>query len=259
MAKTYVLDTNVLIQSPVSLLSFEENTVVLPIVCLEELDKLKTEDGEYGANARECIRFLESLRQNGNLLEGVALACGGMLRIEPNYVHVPLREDFSDTKNDNRILKVCRGLMENGEPVILVTKDIIVRLKAQMMGIPAEDFTTEQSPHPAKQYGGRADVYMPEDKFSTFKKRGISPDDLYAYKDDRLSPLCPVLNQFFVLHSDMNDKKTLLGRYNGKIVAPLEYSKREPTAMKRSAIGVKKSCAVKSTSSLTAGPSPRRP
>lgn len=58
MIKTYVLDTSVLIKSPVSLLCFEENNLVLPIVCLEELDKLKSEDGECGSNARICISFL---------------------------------------------------------------------------------------------------------------------------------------------------------------------------------------------------------
>ena len=62
MKKIYVLDTNVMIQSPLALLSFEDNDIVLPIVCLEELDKLKGDDGERGANARKCIRFLEKLR-----------------------------------------------------------------------------------------------------------------------------------------------------------------------------------------------------
>lgn len=70
MIKTYVLDTNVLIQSPLALLSFEDNKVVLPIAVLEELDKLKNEEGERGANARQTIRYLEQLRQIGNLLKG---------------------------------------------------------------------------------------------------------------------------------------------------------------------------------------------
>ena len=119
---------------------------MLPFVCLEELDRLKTEEGEYGANARECIRLLESLRLRENLLQGVPLPCGGMLRVEPNYVNVPLPEDLVESKNDNRILKVCRGLIGSGTPVTLVTKDIVVRLKAQMTDVPAEDFITEQSP-----------------------------------------------------------------------------------------------------------------
>ena len=67
MIKIYVMDTNVLIQSPNALFSFEDNLVVLPMVVLEELDHLKKADGETGANARKCIRLLEELRQKGNL------------------------------------------------------------------------------------------------------------------------------------------------------------------------------------------------
>lgn len=71
MEKNYVIDTNVLIQSPYALNSFEDNKVVLPIAVLEELDKLKNDDGERGANARQAIRYLEQLRQVGSLFEGV--------------------------------------------------------------------------------------------------------------------------------------------------------------------------------------------
>ncbi|WP_288334260.1 PIN domain-containing protein [Cloacibacillus porcorum] len=146
MNKVYVLDTNVMIQSPLALLSFEENDVVLPIVCLEELDRLKSDEGERGANARETIRILEKLRLSGNLLAGVKLPDGGTLRVEANFVNVTLPEGLPEVKNDNRILKICKGLADGGERIILVSKDILVRLKAQMMGLTAEDFTTEQSP-----------------------------------------------------------------------------------------------------------------
>lgn len=143
MQKTYVLDTNVLIQAPYALQSFEDNHLVLPLAVLEELDGLKNTEGERGANARQAIRYLESLRTAGNLLEGVPLPGGGTLRLEVNCVDVKLPEGFPDHKNDNRILKVCLGLQNGKTPVILVTKDIVVRVKAQMLGIQAEDFTTE--------------------------------------------------------------------------------------------------------------------
>ena len=139
-AKTYVLDTNVLIQAPYALQSFEDNHLVLPLAVLEELDGLKNAEGERGANARQAIRYLESLRTAGNLLEGVPLPGGGTLRLEVNCVDVKLPEGFPDHKNDNRILKVCLGLQNRKTPVILVTKDIVVRVKAQMLGIQAEDF-----------------------------------------------------------------------------------------------------------------------
>ena len=135
MQKTYVLDTNVLIQAPYALQSFEDNHLVLPLAVLEELDGLKNTEGERGANARQAIRYLESLRTAGNLLEGVPLPGGGTLRLEVNCVDVKLPEGFPDHKNDNRILKVCLGLQNGKTPVILVTKDIVVRVKAQMLGI----------------------------------------------------------------------------------------------------------------------------
>ena len=72
MIKTYVVDTNVLIQAPYALNCFEDNQVVIPVVVLEELDNLKKADGERGANARKAIRILEELRQTGHQTAGTA-------------------------------------------------------------------------------------------------------------------------------------------------------------------------------------------
>jgi len=110
MRKTYVIDTSVLIQSPCALDSFEDNTIILPVAVLEELDFLKAADGEKGANARQVMRRLESLRQSGSLVDGVSLSSGGVLRIELNYRDVEIHQSFASDKNDNRILRVCLGL-----------------------------------------------------------------------------------------------------------------------------------------------------
>ena len=90
MQKTYVLDANVLIQAPYALESFEDNHIVLPLAVLEELDGLKGADGEAGGNARQVLRFLEGLRLQGSLVEGVSLPGGGTLRLEINHVEIPL-------------------------------------------------------------------------------------------------------------------------------------------------------------------------
>lgn len=82
MKKVYVIDTNVLIQSPFAIECFEDNDLILPLVVLEELDGLKKAEGEKGANARTAIRLLENYRQDGNLLDGVCLSGGGTLRVE---------------------------------------------------------------------------------------------------------------------------------------------------------------------------------
>lgn len=136
--KCYVLDTNVLIQTPTSMDVFEENQIVIPLVVVEELDRLKTAEGEKGANARKAIRRLENLRQTGDLLEGVMLENGGSLRIEKNFIDVQLPPELPDNMTDNRILQVCFGLTKDQDiPVTLVTKDILLRLKAQLVGLSA--------------------------------------------------------------------------------------------------------------------------
>lgn len=238
MQKTYVLDTNVLIQSPQALFSFEDNKIVLPIAVLEDLDKLKNEDGERGSNSRLSIRFLEQLRQKGNLFEGVSLENGGQLKIEANFSSVDLPYGFQANSNDNRILKVCKGLINLGEPVTLVTKDIIVRLKSQMLNIPTEDFIAEQSPVFQDQYTGRMEVYAPDEKMEEFKKKGILAENLYFIDNNKNKSLVvPEHNQFFIIHSDTNEKKTLLGRFNGKKIVPLKSLNLEPFGVKPKNVG----------------------
>ena len=179
MSKVYVIDTNVLIQAPYAPECFEDNQIVLPLAVIEELDGLKKAEGERGANARKVIRYLEQLRQKGNLLEGVSLSAGGVLRVEKNFVDVKLPEDLPDSTMDNRILKVCLGLSQTLESqVILVTKDLLLRLKAQLLGLAAEDFMAEQVLEQEQQYTGRCQVYVPEELFKDFKKKGVPVEEV---------------------------------------------------------------------------------
>lgn len=226
MIKTYVVDTNVLIQAPDALYCFEDNQVVLPVVVLEELDHLKKAEGEKGANARAAIRNLEQLRHKGDLLSGVKLEQGGSIRIETNFVDVKLPPDLPDDKMDNRILKVCKGL--EGD-VVLVTKDILLRIKAQIIGVKAEDFTAEQVPERSDQYQGRTEVYVPEESFKDYKKKGIPIDQLYVM-DETGEKRKPELteNQFILLKADQSTKKTVLGRVSKTKIVPLEYGKHRP-------------------------------
>lgn len=231
MAKTYVIDTNVLIQAPYALQCFEENHLVLPLVVLEELDGLKKADGERGVNARRAIRFLEKLRLKGDLLTGVTMDNGGTLRIEPNCVNVALPESLPEDKADNRMLKVCKNLYAL-EPV-LVTKDLVLRLKAQILGIEAQDFSTEQVIPEEKQYTGRIQCYVSEDTFKDFKKKGIMVTDLYQ-SDAEGKRRQPELeeNEFVILNADQSLRKTHLGRVKGQKIIPLEYNKSLPYGIK---------------------------
>ena len=230
MLKIYVADNNVLIKSPYAIDRFEDKSVVLPMVVLEELDHLKKAEGETGANARRVIRYLEQLRLRGDLLKGVELENGGVLRVEKNFVDVELPEDLSEKVADNRILKVCLGLSrERQEQVILVTKDLLLRIKAQILGICAEDFTTDQVLERENQYSGRCELYVPEDLFKEFKKKGVPVEKAYAV-DEKGTPYCPSLaeNQFVILKADQSSKKTHLGRVERGVIRKLEYRKSSP-------------------------------
>ena len=230
MVKKYVIDTNVLLQAPYAMESFEDNSVVIPMVVLEELDHFKKAEGEIGANARRVIRYLEQLRQKGDLIKGVSLENSGKLRVEKNFVNVTLPEDLSAELADNRILKVCIGLSEDSEEqVILVTKDLLLRIKAQILGICAEDFTTDQVLEHENQYSGRCEVYVPEELFKGFKKKGVPADQVYML-DGQGESYVPELeeNQFVILRADQSAKKTQLGRVEKGVIRKLEYRKSAP-------------------------------
>lgn len=198
---------------------------------LEELDGLKKSEGEKGVNARAAVRKLELYRQRGDLLEGVKLPGGGILKIEKNFVQVELPPDLPDDKSDNRILKVCKGLKELYEEsqVILITKDIVLRLKAQILGIRAEDFEREQISADDAQYTGRIEVFIPENLVKEFKKKGVALDQVYQ-SDEEGNQTIPKLyeNEFVILRLDQSTKKTLLGRVNGNKIVPLSYKKSKP-------------------------------
>ncbi|HEY9060816.1 MAG TPA: PhoH family protein [Pseudobacteroides sp.] len=230
MTKTYVLDTNVLLQTPYALYSFGDNTIVIPEIVLEELDKFKKENSELGANARHTARLIDSLRSKGNLSEGIKLENGGTLRIHMNVMGGRLPDGWEDN-NDNRILRLCKGLQENGENVFLVTKDVFERIKADVIGVIAQDFYAEQVPGYSEQYKGRQKVYASEEKINEFYKKGsMSIDDIFCFSHDYCKKELEerICNQFFIIHSTTNEKQTALGRFDGKEIVALKYLQERP-------------------------------
>ncbi len=237
-SKTYVLDTNVLIQAPHALLSFEDNAIVLPVAVMEELDRIKNDDGERGMNARHVVRMLDKLRTEGSLTDGVKLPNGGNLRIELNCSNIELPAHWPTTSADNRILQVCKGLQERGIRAILVSRDIIARIKADILSIPAEDFLTDQAPAPDQQYRGRIEVFAADDKLNHFKKKGILPEHVYTIGNEgQTLPVEPVHNQFFIIKSDISTNKSLLGRFNGEFIVPLTSLDKKPFGVKPRSAG----------------------
>ncbi len=143
--RVFVLDTNVLIHDANALFAFKGVVVALPFVVLEELDTFKKEGGEKGHNVRQTIRFLDELRNKGSLLDGVPLdhdTQGSIFKVirTPNEVTFSsLQKDLHELK-DNLIIQTAANLVKDGNKVTLITKDINVRIKADVLGIEAEDY-----------------------------------------------------------------------------------------------------------------------
>jgi len=146
--KNYILDTNVLLHDPNSLLSFEENNVLLPIEVIEEIDRFKRESTELGQNARGVSRTLDGLRGAGRLSEGVPLPNGGQLRIVFQKPAVARNGHavFGTDSVDNRILSLACEIKKSQpkSQTILVSKDINLRVKADALGLLAEDYENDR-------------------------------------------------------------------------------------------------------------------
>lgn len=151
MQKVYVMDSSVLLHDPNAIYEFEENEIVIPYAVLEELEGKKRLADNVGRAAREIIRQLDHLRQTGPLAQGVLLKSGGMLRIELNHSSPEVLPLFFDRSlPDNRILTVSVNLTrEEKRPVILITKDIAMRVKADAIGVKTQDYFNDKVVLPA--------------------------------------------------------------------------------------------------------------
>ncbi len=178
--KTFVIDTNVLLHDPDAIRRFKDNDVVIPLVVLEELDGMKRFSDELGKNSRHVIRYIDSLKdlKAGNLHEGVRIENGITVRIylETKYAEkksFPLSLD----RNTNRVLWVAHQLGEMGEPVVLVSKDFVLRVKAEAVGVAAEDYETSKASYD-KLYRGYRKLEVPKRDIDSFYKDGTLTIDV---------------------------------------------------------------------------------
>lgn len=146
----YVLDTNVLIHDPNALLNFHEHYVALPMTVLEELDKLKTGKHNVATECRQAIRLIDKLLGDASPKEveaGVPIARGKSKDMGKLLILADVREIdnvLPTSLNDNKIINQALSLKGNGRRVVLVTKDINMRLKARAIGLDAEDYISDQ-------------------------------------------------------------------------------------------------------------------
>ncbi len=210
MPKTYVLDTNVLLHNPESLFAFADNQVVIPFAVIEEIDNQKKRQDEIGRNARTISRQLDELRSGGRLSKGIALSDGGTLWIELNHQEIiDFPTGLDPAKYDNRILAVAHNLKkEQHGPVILVTKDLNLRIKADVLGLAAEDFVSDKVDY-CTLYSGYREILATSEDLDRLYGAGGFPWSGYP-------ALYP--NEFVIAKNMENPSQSALGRHlRGKI------------------------------------------
>jgi len=206
--KIYVLDTSVYLTDSNSFLSYGNNDIVIPLKVLEEIDNHKKRQDSVGANAREVIRKLDSLREQGSLYKGVRLAKGKGILYAKLYKRENLPEDLDLSIPDNEIIAVALNQKKETprKKVVVVTRDINMRVKCDALGLITEDYHINQVVKDTSAiYTGFNKHLIDEPVLDRFYK----DEDVFIDKDER--PMMP--NQFVMLVSNQNEKKTGLARF----------------------------------------------
>lgn len=215
----YVLDTNVLLHDPQSIFSFSCSNIVIPIAVIEEVDNQKRRQDEIGGNARQVSRYLDQLREKGSLSGGIILEHGGSIRVELN--HLSLKElpfGFDQEKFDNRILAVALKLSKEHSDVRLVTKDLNLRIKADSIGLPAEDYETDKLTNLNELYSGVTQYSANSEEIgSLYKEHELQLEETHSFHP----------NQFVILKNDCNPSQSLFARYAKGKFSTLKYSDSE--------------------------------
>lgn len=211
--KVFVLDTSVIIYEHNSILNFDEHDIGIPITVLEELDNFKKGNDTKNFEAREFIRLIDKLAKNQmlhhwNPINGkgkgnfkVVMDTGGDGKVDANKV-------FNEDKADHRILNSALLLQkeEKGKKVILVSKDINLRLKAKALGLNAEDYTTGKIQNISSLYtGSKVIEEIDPSMINLLYDKGYCPPDEVLGKEK------PMKNHYYILKSG---KKSVLAFYN---------------------------------------------
>jgi PhoH-like ATPase len=214
MKKIFVIDTNVLLHDPTAIFRFEDNDIVLPIAVIEELDRFKKQPEMTGRNAREVSRTLDKLRQQGHLTEGVELDKGGTLKVTlcDRETLTQLPPALSGDSADNSILAVGLQTKQRCQcPVVLVSKDTNLRIKADALGLNAADYETDKV-DVRELYTGTFEVLIDASQIEKFFKEGsLSVAGIGNLAATELLP-----NQDVTLVDSTNPSHTALAMVDGK-------------------------------------------
>jgi PhoH-like ATPase len=207
--KVFVLDTNVLLHDFTCIYNFQENDIVIPIVALEELDRFKKGNEMINFHAREFSRELDKIAGDNLFNGGISLGKGhGKLRIETGKAFTPeMEQSFAEKNPDHRILAIANYLQKENskESIILVSKDINLRMKAKSLGLVAQDYLSDKIKdldtlkREIQIIEGIEDANV-QKLYDSFE--GIDPKELKVK---------PYANQYFILKGA---KSSALGHYN---------------------------------------------
>jgi PhoH-like ATPase len=208
---TFVIDTNVLLHDPEAIAKFPRHRVVIPVTVLEELDKMKRLPNDLGKNARAVFRFLDSLNTlgTGDLHKGVSLPNESTIRIQLE-IKTDNAYHFSLSLNDNRIILAAYLLQEKGEHVVFVSKDFAARIKAEAIGLEAQDYKNLKYSY-EDIYKGVRRVEISKHEVDVFYKDGV-----LSLRDVDFGP-----NEYCVMTSP--EHSSAVGKFDPqkKVVEPL--------------------------------------
>lgn len=205
--KTFVIDTNVLLHDSAALSAFKDNDVVIPLAVLEELATMKHFRDERAKNSQAVLRYFDSLKEvgKGDLHTGVLLESGGKIRIQLEITtHYSPNFSMSMSSTSYRILMAAHYLYEKGENVVFVSKDLAMRVKAEAMGIEAEDYENQKFNYETL-YKGYRKIELDKHLIDLFFKDGKVSVTLDNQAD--FSP-----NEYCIMNSPLHS--SAVGRYD---------------------------------------------
>ena len=217
--KIFILDTSVLLYDKASIHSFPNSDVVIPLVVLDELDRFKEKPGILGEYARYVNRFLDDLRQSGNLHEGVSIENDQTIRVEINHCkNVP--QGLDPSAADNRIIAVANELTKSSSgSVVVITKDINFRVKCDALQIASEDYYKDKIIQSEEQvYSGQITLHESSDIICKFYTDGFVKISELSF-DQKLFQ-----NQYVIIRSYEDSSSSLLGVVKGEKISRLTSS-----------------------------------
>jgi len=234
MANIIVLDTNVLLHDPNALFNFKGERIVIPMTVIEEVDKFKKSVDEIGRNARQISRYLDKLRKEGSLQKGVEIDNQTVIQVVMSRKVDSITSDvlLSD-ENDNLIIGTALHVQKSNpdHKVILISKDANVRIKADAVGLLANDYEADRVNF-EELFTGYNDLEVEKDIFTTFqeKKEIVSPvegffPNQYVRLINKADPEERVLTRF---HHEDNILKEL-EHYKGDVVFGIKSRNDEQT------------------------------